>query len=316
MTNEGKKQSVCKVCGKTFDYYPSMQNGKFCSQQCYKKSRGMKLIVTCEKCGKQFERRASTIKDHIFCSNACRASMWNNKVEIICKVCGKKFSWRASRLKYYNTECCSKKCSGLSRRNRMKKLCKNCGKEFDIKESSTLRDSPRGSYCSFECYHAFSKGKNSHLYDHGQSFYPYCERFSENLKERVRKFFGDKCVICGKTKDENLNKRLDVHHVFVEKLACCETKIEDMNLVRNRFPNNIAQFGNPTFSEKELQCIRMMVPMCIADHSMVHKLEPGDMKYKDTIYRKMFAEMILNKYDGKSYYTEEEFKEIQKNLGR
>lgn len=154
------------------------------------------------------------------------------------------------------------------------------------------------------------------MYDHGQSFYPYCERFSESLKERVRKFFGDKCVICGKTQKENHNKRLDVHHVFVEKLACCESKIEDMDLVRNRFPKGIAMFGNPNFSEKELQCIRMMIPMCIADHSRVHKSEPGDMKYEDTYYRKMFTEMILSKFEGKSYYTEDEFKELQKGQGR
>jgi hypothetical protein len=196
----------------------------------------------------------------------------------------------------------------------LKRTCKNCGKEFEIKESSTVRANPRGSYCSFECYHTFSKGKNSHLYDHGQSFYPYCERFSELLKERVRKFFGDKCVICGRTKNENLNKRLDVHHVFVEKLACCESKIEDMDLVRNRLPKEIAMFGKPEFSEIELQCIRMMVPMCIADHSRVHKLEHGDMKYEDTTFRKMFTEMIFSEYGGKSYFTEEEFN-LQKKGG-
>lgn len=302
------KTGICKVCGKSFEFYPSEKNGKYCSQDCYKKSRGMKLIVKCEHCGKEFERRVSMLKDHIFCSNECRAAHWSNKVEITCKVCGKKFSWRASRLKYYSTECCSKKCAGVARRNRMKKICKNCGKEFEIKESSTSRTSPRGSYCSFECYHNFSKGKNSHMYDHGQSFYPYCEKFSDSLKERVRAFFGHRCVICGKTREENLGKRLDVHHVFVEKLACCETKIEDMDLIRKRLPFQIARFGSDVFSDDEINCIRMMVPLCISDHSKVHGLEPNDSPYENTYYRKLFAEMIFSKYDGKSYFSEEEFK--------
>lgn len=315
MKDTPKKTSTCKICGKLFEYYPSEQNGKFCSGECYHKSRGVKLLVKCEHCGKEFERRISMLKDHVFCSNDCRAAHWNNKVELTCKVCGKKFEWRASRLKYYTTECCSIKCRGIARRNRMKHTCKGCGKEFEIKESSANRENPRGSYCSKECYTKYSRGKNSHMYDHGQSFYPYCELFTESLKERVRDFFGNKCVICGKVRQENLGKRLDVHHVFVEKLACCETKIEDMDLVRNRFPKDIARFGESTFSEKELQCIRMMLPLCISCHSRIHNLEDGNTPYEETTYRKMFAEMIFSRFDGKSYLNEEEFKMLQKSCG-
>lgn len=266
----------------------------------------------CENCGKEFNRRPSLLKEHIFCSVKCRAEKWNNKVKIICKVCGKEFSWRASRLKYYPTEYCSKKCAGFVRRKRVNCICKNCGKEFEIKESATKRKYPRGAYCSFECYHEYSKGKNSHMYDHGQTFYPYCELFNETLKERVRYFFGNKCVISGVTKEENYNKKLDVHHVYVEKLACCESKMNlaDMDLVRKRFPPGIAKFGVPFFDPWEIVLIRMMVPLSLKEHSRLHKMESSDLPYEKTYYRKMFTEMILS-VGGKCYLSLEEFKEIK-----
>jgi transcription elongation factor Elf1 len=308
---KGKNQETgtCLICGKSFQYYPSEKNGKYCSLECYHKSRGEIVKLICGHCGKVFERQASRVKSiPSFCSTECRLANKRNLVEITCKICGKMFSWRASRLKYYATECCSKKCAGIARRNRMKKVCKCCGKEFDIKESATTRDVERGIYCSFECYHTFSKGKNSHMYDHGQSFYPYCEKFDDGLKERVRWFFSGKCVICGKTSEENHKKRLDVHHVYIEKLSCCETKIEDMDLVRARLPRGVARFGQPEFSSDEIVYIRMMVPMCIADHARVHMTEQNDIFYEDTFYRKQFTELIMNTYGGKCYFTKEEFK--------
>ncbi len=239
----------------------------------------------------------------------------SDQIELTCKICGKKFLWRKSRLKYYSTECCSKKCAGIARRNRVKKICKNCGKEFEIKESSTVRKYPRGVYCSPDCYHEYSQGKNSHMYDHGQTFYPYCELFNETLKERVRYFFGNKCVISGRTKAENHNKKLDVHHVYVEKLACCESKMNlaDMDLVRKRFPAGVAKFGQPVFDPFEITLIRMMVPLSLEEHSRLHKMESSNLPYEQTYYRKMFTELILSK-GGKSYLTLEEYKEIKKGL--
>jgi hypothetical protein len=240
------------------------------------------------------------VKGHVFCSIKCRTEKWNNKVKIVCKVCGKEFYWRASRLKYYTTECCSKKCSGISRRDRITRICKACGKEFEIRKSHIIHSDgkQRHLYCSKECYTEFARGKNSHMYDHGQTFYPYCEKFDERLKEKVRHFFGDACVMCEATKEKNHNKRMDVHHVFIEKLACCESKIEEKDLVRSRLPLEIACFGQPEFSELEILYIRMMVPLCQSCHVKVHH-ESNDLKFEETVYRKMFSEMIMNDYGGK-----------------
>ena len=66
----------------------------------------------------------------------------------------------------------------------------------------------------------------------GISFEPYCEKFDEDLKERVREFFGRCCYICGKSEQEQIDemikngkrpiKKLDVHHVTYNKDTCCD----------------------------------------------------------------------------------------------
>ena len=54
----------------------------------------------------------------------------------------------------------------------------------------------------------------------GVSFEPYCIKFNNEFKERVRAFFGHECVECHKTQDE-LGRKLDVHHVNYDKMMCC-----------------------------------------------------------------------------------------------
>ena len=54
---------------------------------------------------------------------------------------------------------------------------------------------------------------------------PYCERFTESLRERVRAFFGYKCVECGAT---NTDWKLDVHHIHYNKKTCCDGSPHDM----------------------------------------------------------------------------------------
>ena len=54
----------------------------------------------------------------------------------------------------------------------------------------------------------------------GISFLPYCQKFNREFKDRVRAFFGYRCIECGKTEDEN-GKKLHVHHVNYDKMVCC-----------------------------------------------------------------------------------------------
>lgn len=132
----------------------------------------------------------------------------------------------------------------------------------------------------------------------GVSSFPYCPLFNESLKKRVRSHFGNKCVICGKTKSENVNRNLSVHHVYVEKMTCCEHNIRDMDLVRNRLPTNVAMYGSPTFTVEEKRHIRMMVPLCGHCHQKVGFVEADDTPYENSIYRKYFTDLINSQYDG------------------
>lgn len=54
----------------------------------------------------------------------------------------------------------------------------------------------------------------------GVSFEPYCPKFNKDLKERVRAYFGHRCLRCGKTEIE-VGEKVHVHHVNYQKMACC-----------------------------------------------------------------------------------------------
>ena len=54
----------------------------------------------------------------------------------------------------------------------------------------------------------------------GISNLPYCEKFDNDLKERVREFFNRCCYVCGKNEIEN-GRKLDIHHINYDKMVCC-----------------------------------------------------------------------------------------------
>jgi len=145
-----------------------------------------------------------------------------------------------------------------------------------------------------------NSGENHYNWKGGISYLPYCPKFNKALKENVRNFFGNKCVLCKRTKEENNNKKLAVHHAFTEKMACCESKIEEIELIRERLPIGVARFGEDEFSEEEIMYIRMMVPLCTKCHGKQNAASE-QLPYEQTKYRKFFTELILIEYGGKCY---------------
>lgn len=115
-------------------------------------------------------------------------------------------------------------------------------------------------------------GENNHNWNNGSSFEPYCNKFNENLKQRVRYFFGNVCFLCGKTQEENRQK-LSVHHVNYDKMICC---------------NDV----EPLF-----------VPLCHICHS-----KTGN---KRMDYESYFEKRLNDEYNSKCFYTIEEFNHIQ-----
>jgi predicted nucleic acid-binding Zn ribbon protein len=133
--------------------------------------------------------------------------------------------------------------------------------------------------CSEKCLSIFQKQigeKYSLLYcgfaangwKGGIHNYPYCPKFNEDLKTRVRTFFDNKCFNCGKTQTEN-KKALCVHHVNYNKNACCD------------------------------ETPALFVSLCDSCHGKTNK----NREYWENV----FEEKLRNEYNYKCYYTQEEY---------
>ena len=110
-------------------------------------------------------------------------------------------------------------------------------------------------------------GKNSPFWLGGISFEPYCQKFNEEFKERVREFFNNECVLCGATQT---GEKLSVHHVEYNKQACCDGK-----------PVHFAALCHPCHSKTNRN---------------------GRDRWENIFHR-----IIDEIYEGKSYYTKEEY---------
>ena len=101
----------------------------------------------------------------------------------------------------------------------------------------------------------------------GISYLPYCEKFDEDLKNRVREFFNRCCYVCGKNEIDN-KRKLDVHHVNYNKDTCCDD-------------------SKPLF-----------VPLCRSCHSKTR----GNREY----WEEFFTVSLNYLTDGKCFYSKED----------
>ena len=97
----------------------------------------------------------------------------------------------------------------------------------------------------------------------------YCEKFNNEFKERVRAYFGYVCPICGTPQGKI---KMSVHHVNFNKKSCCESDIP-----------------------------RLFVPLC---SGACHIITNTNRKF----WEQYFTDMIMNYYQGKCYFTKEEYK--------
>jgi hypothetical protein len=69
---------ICKRCGTSFIRRKAPSKGKkpaiFCSRKCAGLASRTRVSMTCEECGKEFEKSKSRLKSssHHFCSRACK----------------------------------------------------------------------------------------------------------------------------------------------------------------------------------------------------------------------------------------------------
>lgn len=260
---------ICKYCGKSFETYLSeikRGRGKYCCHAHYRKymeEHGLKkgsnnplyqkqswLTLICKQCKQSYQRRKSELpigRHSNFCSRKCR-SEWISKEK------SGKNSWHWI--------------------DKVKCVCKTCGKEFDKQRCDV--DRGNGVYCSKSCQGIGMERENNPNWNNGTSFEPYCPLWNNEFRERVRLFFGNRCVICQKHKDE-LGYRLIVHHVLYDKQVCCK--------------------------ENEPVGNRLFVSLCRGHHAASNS--------NRDYWAQLFTEIIHMQYGGKCFFTKNEAKMAQ-----
>jgi hypothetical protein len=200
--------------------------------------------------------------------------MSNSKTIKTCPICKKEFAVYKSVEKRYTT-CGDPDCKFKYRTGRPKKghviiKCKICGKEFkSFKSRIQSRKVCHNPDCLAKIRSINIAGEKCHWWEGGKSFEPYCPKFNEDLRRRVRAFFGYICLGCGKHQND-LNEKLSVHHVYHQKDACCDDK-----------------------------AIPLFAPLCRSCHVKTNNHKEH---WMDILVNK-----ILLDYEGKCYFTKEEW---------
>lgn len=136
-------------------------------------------------------------------------------------------------------------------KQKMSKSIKEALNDSDVREK--LRKGRLGKKHSEETKDKLSKlnsgktGELSPAWKGGISFEPYCQKFNNDLKERVREYFDRKCYVCDKTEEKN-GRKLDVHHVNYNKMMCCND-VKPLFVPLCRRHNAIANFNRESWEE-------------------------------------------------------------------
>lgn len=239
---------ICEQCGKEFyrdEAHVKQNGGKFCSRSCWLKSHSAKPNRICVKCGKNFHAKENEIArgKGKYCSRSCAddghkaipmickycgtpfhkvpskrtdycsAKCYNHahRIDLICHICGKTFSRSVAYAKNTGGKYCSKRCAGEARAVEHKYRCEVCGKEF-VGEANGRK------FCSINCRKVGQSGSGNPRWMGGKSFEPYCPKFNEALKEKIRNQYNRVCQKC--YEPEN-GRKLDVHHINFDKQSGC-----------------------------------------------------------------------------------------------
>jgi uncharacterized C2H2 Zn-finger protein len=170
----------------------------------------------CENCGITFYTSKCYVErgGGKYCSREC----FGGKIEIKCEKCGKKIKRYKSWIKHANAEhqYCSKECANRAIGNEKQKIiCINCKKEFETYEC-LIKNGRK--FCTAKCKHEYETEENSSNWKGGKSFEPYCMKFNNQLKEKIRNKHENKCFLCKKTS----TKTLHIHHVDYNKSQGCK----------------------------------------------------------------------------------------------
>lgn len=93
----------CKQCGSEF-YRPKHLKNKYCSYKCVHLSQTTRIEVTCDYCGKNYEKQLHRLRDKNFCCRRCKDASQVGSVRPEIYVNGIS-SYRAKALSFYGEKC-------------------------------------------------------------------------------------------------------------------------------------------------------------------------------------------------------------------
>jgi len=136
-------------------------------------------------------------------------------------------------------------------------------------------------------------GEKNHNWNGGPK--DYCVKFKYGtFRNRCRAYFDNVCVLCGQPAGE---ETLDVHHVYYNKKACCEVSNDGKyysDLGIKGAPKTFEIVGDPNkFVPLHHKCHSLTTPKPVREH-----------------YARHFEKVINEQYEGKCYYTEDEYAEL------
>lgn len=196
-----------------------------------------RVIVNCAVCGKPISLQPSELaKGRKHCSRECLAVAqrqipkeshpnWKGgQVKRICEQCGKPFRVDPNVVRNGGGRFCSRRCladwqsvDGDGGQETI--TCKQCGKQFQSRIYTERR------FCSRECYGQWLSEnrslENHHNWRGGISFEPYPVHWQRDLKEKIRRWEGHRCAICGQTQE----RALSVHHIDYDKCNLAEENL-------------------------------------------------------------------------------------------
>jgi hypothetical protein len=246
---KGSIKRICKQCGNEFytkQCFINKGGGKYCSRHCagIVNSTGRKL--------------SEKTKEKIAIANIGKTMDKKTREKISAKLTGIKRGPQSDERR--------KKASithkNVTQETRQKISKANKGRKLTEDHKQKIKNEHLSQNSKIK------RGKNHPCWKGGISFEPYCEKWNNKLKERIRAFFEYRCIICGKHQKE-LKRKLHCHHVEYNKKACCDGKLVHF------------------------------AAMCGKHHIMTNR----DRERWETMLHRIIDEI----YNGRSYYTEEEY---------
>ena len=176
--------------------------------------------VNCHTCGDEFrivKNRLQRDVERYFCSQECRSIEYSDKVRLTCEQCGKEFERVPSKISGVEKHYCSTKCKGKSYRDRIEVECANCGEQF--KRGRAFVERTDRHYCGNECRRKHMRGAAHPNYRGCEGIGTAVRRMVGEESWRVksaelREQHDDaECYMCG-AGDSGNGRALHLHHII------------------------------------------------------------------------------------------------------